>query len=59
MERATQITGLCRQTIMKAAKRGDIPEAFKRMSVGGATAPWCFTVRGLRDWLGIPDGGES
>ena len=53
MQQATEITGVSRQTIMKALDRGEIE---------GATqvrphAPWSFTMQGLRRWIGIPDDG--
>jgi predicted DNA-binding transcriptional regulator AlpA len=56
MQRAIEITGYTRQTIMKYARRGSIPEAYKFGP--GPTDPWSFTERGLRQWM-TPDGGDT
>lgn len=52
MADAKRITGYTRETITKAAGRGEIPGAIKPP---GRTNPWWFTVAGLRRWIGIRD----
>lgn len=48
---AERITGRSRQTLIPAAKRGEIPGAFQRKP----NTPWYFTVKGCRFYAGIPD----
>lgn len=49
MIEAQHITGLSRETLTKAAGRGEIPGAIQRKP----KTPWYFTIEGLRRYLGI------
>lgn len=55
MATARTITGLSRETLTKAAGRGEIPEAIQRKR----NTAWFFTIPGLRRYIGIPDERQS
>jgi hypothetical protein len=54
MNAATQVAGRNRNFIAAAAREGKIPGAFQFGT--SRTAPWYFTVEGLRQWMGVPAG---
>lgn len=57
MADAQRITGLTRETITKDAGKGKIPGAIRKP--GSKTAPWWFTIDGLRRYIGITDDAEA